>query len=58
MEVKQKLQELLQAGRIGRKIYIGLIATIQESKYWTQRQKITTIIFCCTDTIKISSWKI
>lgn len=33
VEVKQKLQELLQAGRIGRKMYISLIATIQESKY-------------------------
>jgi predicted nucleic acid-binding protein len=28
VEVKQKLQELLQAGRIGRTIYIALIATI------------------------------
>ena len=58
MEVKQKLQELLQAGRLGRKIYIGVMATIQESKYWIKRQKITTMIFCCTDTKKTSPWKI
>ena len=32
-EAKQKLQELLQAGRIGNKMYIRLIAEIQKSKY-------------------------
>ncbi|NER94025.1 MAG: hypothetical protein F6J86_09325 [Symploca sp. SIO1B1] len=31
-EAKQKLKELLQAGRIGRKIYIGLIAAIEQPK--------------------------
>lgn len=33
VEVKQKLKELLKAGRIGNKMYIGLIATVQELKY-------------------------